>query len=479
MNQAVHQSLSPLWRARENEDLLQMSQECRKIIRQRPKLGAGWAEVALLAREASDYIAARKAAMLLVDACPQAKQSWVWLATCEHDLGNYDEALKLIKAHLMQDQTDPELFRRAGRLLLDMGDRDGAASQFLAALSLVEDDFLAWEGYTQSHTFEAGDINFPILEEWRLKMDQNADPETRGILSYSIANVYEQLGEYEIAASRFWEAAAFTREAKPFDSRLHEQHISSLLNAYSPDFSAQVGEAGLVDSRPVFIMASPATGASWLSRVIAADEGFGILPRNNALFWMSSSPLGDQTPEKIKSLSDDKSENNLLTQIAQTYLTYTSELFPDGKHWVDPSGLIEMAGGLSGLALPGARYIVIRRDIRDLTWAIFKRRFRQGRHWTYHLDDIATVLKLQQALLDRWMEMFPDRIIQTSYEDLAADPAAEVRRLASFIGADPESCAKMAEQTSDIFDKDPVGSHQRAGSKLGAVEAALSRAGLI
>ena len=52
-----------------------VSEECRRLLRDRPQLGAAWGEVAALARDSSDYMASHKAAMHLVDAMPDAKES--------------------------------------------------------------------------------------------------------------------------------------------------------------------------------------------------------------------------------------------------------------------------------------------------------------------------------------------------------------------------------------------------------------------
>lgn len=475
----ISQTLSELRQQYRSENLLGMSVACRDLLKRKPSLGAAWAEVATLARDSGDYMSEHRAAMHLLDALPEAKEAWMWLATAEHDLGRYDDALKILKSMLARIQDDPVLFRRTGRVLLDMGDRQTAADQFIAALSIIANDVLAWEGLSLSKDFRFGDEHFPTMEELRLNFDQSVSAEQRGILSYSIANVYEHLEEYEISSSRVWEASSFIRESKPFDIETHEASIDRMLDAYDPDFIDSQSEAGLIDSRPVFLIAPPAAGATWLGHVLSASAEMSLLPRTNALFWMATTPLGDQTEPQLKRALQQAGPDGVLAEIGRTYVDYATEITGQNNKWIDTSSLMEMAAGSAGLTLPSAKFIIIQRDYRDLAWAVFKRRFREGRFWTYHLDDIARVLKVHQTLVERWQSIFPDRVLVTRYEDLAENTEHEVRRIAEFAGADVQASLAQATASTDIFTRDPVGIHVRAASRLDTLDSALERAGLL
>ena len=234
-----------------------------------------------------------------------------------------------------------------------------------------------------------------------------------------------------------------------------------------------------LDARPVMVFAPPRAGADWLSRVLSAGEGTGALMRGNAYFWGSSSPLGDHTPEDLFA-AFETGGMNILAQVGRTYLERLSELVGrETRRVIDPSGLLEIAGGAAGLCLPAAKFVRITREPRDAAWAIYRHRFAKGRHWSYHPDDIARILSAHDRLCARWAELFSDRFMTVAYEDLAAEPQKTVAEIARFAGVDPEAAGAEAWLTADTLKIDPVGVHQRAGSRFEAVEAALARAGLV
>jgi hypothetical protein len=316
------------------------------------------------------------------------------------------------------------------------------------------------------------------MEKVRINWPEGTPADKRGILSYALAKAYDDIGEFEAAGRRVAEGAAFFREGAPFDTDRHEHGMRQILTIYDSRFARASADAGMLDARPVFILAPPACAATWTARALGAAENTAHLQRNNGLFWMCTSPLGDHTPEDLHNAFLTGGAN-VLVDVGRTYLERLTEQVGDVRRVIDPSGLIEIAGGAAGLCLPAAKFVQITRDPRDLAWAIYRRRFRKGRNWSYHPDDIARVLALHNELCERWRSLFEGRIITVRYEDLAADPAGALKPVCEFIGVDPEAAGAEAWLQAEVFKVDPVGVHQRAGSRFSAVEAALERAGLV
>lgn len=470
--------LAGLRAARERENLLAMSREARALLDAKAPLGAAWGEVAALALEAGDEYGAREAALRLVEAVPAHVDSWLWLASCEAKLGRVEAALDIVRRQLAGAPRDARLHRRMGRLLLEADRPVEAERHYREALSVDQSDALAWEGLAQSKTFTPGDDDIAMMEEWRLGYGEATPAEQRAILSYALAKAYEDTGEHDVAARRIWEAAAFYRGEVRFDVERHQSGVDHILKSYDERFKDLQEEAGLVDSRPVFLIAPPAAGASWLASVLSREPDVAALHRDNAVFWMASAPLGDQTPDDLlRAFRQDGS--GILAEVGQIYLSYVEEREGRVRRVIDAASTNELATGAMALSLPAAKFIQIRRDPRDLAWAILKRRFRRARHWTYHADDIARVLAAHDRLVAHWAELFPDRFLVTSYDALAANPEDEVRRLAFFAGVDPDRAAEAARAGASLFERDPVGVHARAGDRFAPVEAALKRAGLV
>lgn len=469
--------LAALQQAVAREDLQAMSQAARALVMSEAKLGPRWSEVAGIMNETGDIACLLGACHKLVEQVPDDPQSYVWLASAYTQGGDHRSALQTLQPLLEANPRDPGLNRRVGRILLDLGLKDEAQIVFRTALGANNLDALAWEGLSRAMIFQPGSDDLAQLEQARISANDDVTPRDRGILSYALAKAYEDAGEFDIASRRVAEAAAFYRASAPFDMDQHEEGVRRILEVYDSSFTGANQEAGLIDSRPVFIVAPPACGASWLSSVLAAAPAVGALPRTNSLFWMSGSPLGDQTREHIHAALEAPRDGNVLTGVGMDYLSYTQEILGDVRRWIDPSSLNEMSGGAIGLCLPAARFVRICRDPLDQAWSILKTRFLRARHWTYHPDDIARVLAVHNRLVERWELLFPGRFLTVRYEDLLADPENEVRRIAFFAGIDADAAAAAAAQRMTALQADPAGIHQRAGSRIEPVREALVRAG--
>lgn len=469
--------LAGLFNAVSSEDLQGMSLEARSLVNTGADLGTRWSEIANIMNEAGDIACLIGACHRLVEQVPADPQSHIWLASAYAQGGDHRAALQALQPLLAANPRDPGLNRRVGRILLDLGLHNEAQRMFRTALASNGLDALAWEGLARSRKFQRGDDELVQLEQARISAGEDASARDRGIVSYALAKVYEDIGEFDIAARRITEAAAFYRASAPFDMEKHEEGVGRILDVYDASFTGAHEEAGVIDSRPVFVIAPPAGGASWLTSVLASAPDVGALPRMNSLFWMAASPLGDQTREHIRAALSSPSEGNVLTGVGSAYLDYVQELVGDVRRWIDPSGVGELAVGAIGLCLPAARFVRIRRDPMDQAWAVLKTRFLRARHWTYHPDDIARVLAMHNRLVEHWETLFPGRFLTIHYEDLLTDTENEVRRIAFFAGIDVDKAVEAAAERRPALEDDPIGVHQRAGARIEPVREALLRAG--
>ena len=464
----------------QSENLLAISDAARALVEAAPTLGSEWASVASAALTAGDEPTAAAAARLLVKAAPDYAQSHVWLASALSALGDNGGALAVLEAQIARFPEDGELLHRAGRALAELGRPAAAHDRFKQAIDLNGLDALAWEGLAEVRDITRGDEALLRLEELRIGFPDNTPARDRGLVAYALSRAYDKVGDHEIAARRVAEGASFIRESAPFDVARHEHAMAHIEATYDDRFAAANEEAGVVDARPVFILAPPCTGADWVAKTLCAGDGVMKLERRNALFWMAAAPLGDHDSDALLRELDKGESEGLFTGIAHTYLSRMDErLGRDVRRVIDPSALTEMAAGVMGLSLPAAKFIRLTRDPRDLAWSIYARRFRHGRHWSYHPDDIARVLACHERLCARWTALFGDRIHTISYEALSEDPAAAMKPAADFLGVDGEAVASEAWLRADRLKADPVGVHARVGSRFEPVEAALKRAGLV
>jgi hypothetical protein len=104
--------------------------------------------------------------------------------------------------------------------------------------------------------------------------------------------------------------------------------------------------------------------------------------------------------------------------------------------------------GHAAAALPGARFVVLRRDPRDTGLSLWRNMFPEGLHrYAYDQVRMARYIRLHEALVSFWAERLPDRVHVVDYEALTADPEPVIRDLIAFAGL-PWDAACLAPQSA-------------------------------
>ncbi len=81
----------------------------------------------------------------------------------------------------------------------------------------------------------------------------------------------------------------------------------------------------------------------------------------------------------------------------------------------------------------------------------FKQCFAQGQHYSYDLTDLGRYYADYVALMAHFDQVLPGRVHRVSYEDLVADPEAELRRLLAYCGLGFEaSCLRFHESDRPV-----------------------------
>ncbi len=255
--------------------------------------------------------------------------------------------------------------------------------------------------------------------------------------------VFRFLGEANRIADSLSSASAGQRFAEIADCR----------EAYGQlDFtkSPPAAENGFA---PIFVTGLPRSGTTLVEQIIAAHsdvEGGGEL--GFASYFcralLSARPGGrggDPDPDVVAGIGRD-------------YTKAIGRRFPGARHVTDKSiYTFEHVGALK-LALPNARFVIVRRDPRDNLFSIYKSRFAQGTHgYAYDLEKLARYYGEFERMIDLWRERVPDWFHEVSYETLVGNPEEETRKLIAACGLDWEdACLNFHEsagrvQTLSVF----------------------------
>src|SRR5262249_47928786 len=123
-----------------------------------------------------------------------------------------------------------------------------------------------------------------------------------------------------------------------------------------------------------------------------------------------------------------------LAALGKRYLEETAPLRRGRPHFTDklPNNFSHI--GLIQAILPSAVVIDARRHPMDACFSTFKQYFAEGQAFSYDLQYLARYYRCYLTLMDHWDAVLPGKVLHINYEELVADPEANIRRLLKHCG---------------------------------------------
>ena len=104
--------------------------------------------------------------------------------------------------------------------------------------------------------------------------------------------------------------------------------------------------------------------------------------------------------------------------------------------------------GLIHLALPKARIIHTRRDLRDTALSCFSILWPNGREQTYDLAELGRYCRAYQALMDHWRSVLPEGVmLEVQYEDVVDNLEEGARRIVAHCGLEWDNACLAFHRT--------------------------------
>ncbi|WP_308238327.1 sulfotransferase [Phenylobacterium sp. J367] len=144
--------------------------------------------------------------------------------------------------------------------------------------------------------------------------------------------------------------------------------------------------------------------------------------------------LAAMSPQELRTLGDE-------------YLARTKVHRKLGRpFFIDKNPTNWIHVGLIQLILPNARIIDARRHPLGCCFSAFKQHFAEGQTFSYALEDLGRYYADYVALMAHFDDVLPGRVHRVIYEQMVADPEAEVRRLLAHCGLPfEEGCLRFYE----------------------------------
>ncbi|MDQ2066350.1 sulfotransferase [Xinfangfangia sp. CPCC 101601] len=408
------------------------------------------------------------------------------LAQAAAHLGRDEEAEAAYREALALEPANAQLLVAYGLFLQGLGRFAEAEVQILAAITAAPEIGESYRLYYASHKATPGE---PMLAEMERRF---ADPATseadRRAFGFAIAKALEDIKDYGRVFDHLDPANALMRKAKPYDITERERQVDALMQALDGmDWSQKI--EGASDAAPIFVTGMPRSGTTLIEQIIASHSrvtGGGELA-DNTVSAMRLMPVagGKIRPASLIPATD-------FVSLGQDYAAMMQARFPETPQITDKSIQTYLTMGLMKLAMPNAKFIVVRRDPRDTLLSIYKNVFPEGTHlYGYDQVDLARHYATFVRMIDFWRERVPGWFHEVQYEALVDDPEVQSRALIAACGLDwEEACLnfhanKRKVETLSVFQvrqpisKGSVKAWERYGDRLAPMIDRLRADGMI
>ena len=371
-------------------------------------------------------------------------------ARVHESLGEVEQARAIAKELANENPSRADSWMTYGHALRAAGKQDGAIAAYRKAIELQPTLGLAYSNLAHLKTFRFSEAETVAMEQ-RLKGFDLA-PEARMNLQFASAKAHEDSGDYAGAFELYAKANAAARLRFTYDPEAIAAGTRRTRAAFSHEFFDARAGGGCPARDPIFIVGRQRSGSTLLEQILAshsAIEGTAELPYIPDIVAeiadIEGPAAGAQYFENLAKLSPEAR-----AQLGEQYLERARlHRKTDRPFFIDKDPGNHFHVGVIALILPNAKIIDARRNPAAACWSQYTLQFKMT---NLRLTEYARAWRDYAELIAHFDAVLPGKIHRVIYEDMVADPEAEVRRLLDYLGLPfEEKCLRFYETKRTVL----------------------------
>jgi len=349
-------------------------------------------------------------------------------------VGEYDEAIAIYERLAHEFPSNWRGWMSLGHAYRTAGRQDQSIAAYSKSIELAPNCGEAYWSLANMKTYRFDDSSIACM---LAQLDRSEiSEEDRFHLHYALGKAFEDAGDYSRSFAHYEEGARRRRAAAPhYDADTNSQQRVAATKLFTTEFFAQRRGFGAEAPDPIFVVGLPRAGSTLIEQVLSshsAVEGTMELPD---LVYIAKTvgdgkirggdypaALADMSPDQLRALGEEYIARTRIQR--KTDRPFFIDKMPNNFHHV----------GLIHLILPNAKIIDARRHPMACGFSAFKQHFARGQNFSYNLSDVGRYYADYVALMQHFDTVLPGRVHRVIYEDMVANPEAEIRRLVAYCG---------------------------------------------
>ena len=311
-----------------------------------------------------------------------------------------------------------ETENRLAALLAEWGELDRAAAR---ARRLAEQDHTdpgPFRLYGLCAKWKADD---PLIAAMRdgAGSDRIA-PMKRGVFGLALAKAHMDQGDHDRAFKALEEGNRTLRSMIDYDVARDVQTMERIAETWTEGATARAG-TGLEAPKPIFIVGLPRSGSTLVETILSRHPDVEALGETPLVFDACAAARYSAEPAAVAGVAE----------------AVAGSLTPNPPKRAMTEKLLAnfLNIGVLAATFPGARFIEMRRDYRDICTSIFQADLGAMSHpYAMDLEELAQYAVAYDRLMKHWAKVVGERLVRVSYEDLVGAPDVEVPRLVASAG---------------------------------------------
>lgn len=357
---------------------------------------------------------------------------------CLDECGRKFDALAIAEMVIAVSPGDPRLRAYAGMLALQTGHFECAREHYLFALE-NSDQACEWHvPHGLSHAQRYVDATHQDFARFRECL-QRADlsDKARSTLLFALGKAYDDVGDYEQAASYFRRANTLARAATRWSRKEWRRSVEAQLGSV-PITQCSAATEGFL---PIFIVGMPRSGTTLLAELVSRC---GRVCNRGELPWLAELARSPGLVTNPTRAALEHAASDYVKRLRQ-------DDADDFCRFLDKQPLNFRYTELALAMFPDAKVIYCVRSPRDTALSLWMQSFAEPVHaYANDFADTMLVMRDCKRLMSRAFELHRDSIYTIRYEDLVRDPDGMLAEVSGWLGLPKPDAQRHANPEAAI-----------------------------